>query len=64
MMKDNGLGVVIIGIYILAVWGYIANIYKLTECDFDKPYKAEVIRVVGIVVPPVGCVTGFMHIDD
>lgn len=63
-MKDNGLGVVIIGIYILAVWGYIANIYKLTECDFDKPYKAEVIRVVGIVVPPVGCVTGFMHIDD
>lgn len=63
-MKDKGLGLAIIGFYILAVWGYIANIYKLTDCDFDKPYKAEVIRVVGIVVPPVGCVTGFMHIDD
>lgn len=63
-MKDKGLGLAIIGFYILAVWGYIANIYKLTDCDFDKPYKAEVIRVVGIVVPPVGCITGFMHIDD
>lgn len=63
-MKDNGLGFVIVGIYILLVWGYIANIYKLTECNFKAPYKAEVIRVVGIVVPPVGCVTGFMHIDD
>lgn len=63
-MKDSGFSILIIGIYILAVWGYIANIYKLTDCDFDKPYKAEVIRVVGIVVPPVGCITGFMHIDD
>lgn len=63
-MKDSGFSILIIGIYILAVWGYIANIYKLTDCDFDKPYKAEVIRVVGIVVPPVGCVTGFIHIDD
>ena len=63
-MKDNGLGLGIIAIYLIAVWGYIANIYKLTDCDFDKPYKAEVIRVVGIVVPPVGCVTGFIDIDE
>ena len=63
-MKDSGFSILIIGFYILAVWGYIANIYKLTDCDFDKPYKAEVIRVVGIAVPPVGCITGFMHIDD
>lgn len=63
-MKDSGFSILIIGIYILAVWGYIANIYKLTDCDFDKPHKAEVIRIVGIVVPPVGCITGFMHIDD
>lgn len=63
-MKDSGLGLAIIAIYILAVWGYIANIYKLTDCDFDKPYKAEVIRIVGICVPPVGCITGFMDIDE
>lgn len=63
-MKDNGLGFVIVGIYILLVWGYIANIYKLTECNFKAPYKTEVIRIVGIVVPPVGCVTGFMSLDD
>lgn len=35
------------------------NIYKLTQCDFEAPYKAEVIRVVGII-PPVGAIFGYM----
>ena len=45
------------------VTGWIKNIVKLTRCDFEAPYKAEIIRVVGIV-PPVGAVVGWLNIDD
>ena len=31
----------------------------LTECDFEAPYKAEVIHAVGII-SPVGAITGWM----
>ena len=55
---------IVIAIYLLALIGYIRNIYLLSDCNFDKPFKAEVIRIVGIVVPPVGCITGYMNIDD
>jgi hypothetical protein len=51
-------------IWALAIIGYIANAYKLTDCDFDSPYKAETFRVIGIVIPPVGAVMGFVDIED
>ena len=44
--------------------GYIANIIKLCKCDFDLPFKAEVIRALGVVVPPVGMITGYITIKD
>lgn len=43
--------------------GWVKNIIKLTELDFEAPYKAEVIRVVGIF-PPVGMIVGYMDIED
>jgi galactitol-specific phosphotransferase system IIC component len=51
-------------VIILPVYGWVNNIVELTKCDFEAPYKAEVIRVIGITIPPVGCVTGLMSIDD
>ena len=44
--------------------GYIMNIVALCNCDFEPNYKAEVIRSIGIVVPPVGAVAGWIHIED
>lgn len=44
--------------------GWLMNVYKLTECDFNAPYKAEIIRIVGVAVPPVGVVVGWMDIED
>lgn len=41
--------------------GWIKNLVKLTDCDFEAPYKAEVIHLVGIV-PPVGMVTGWLDV--
>lgn len=63
-MKDTGFTVLVIAFWIAALFGYVANIYKLTKCDFDTPLKAEVIRVIGIVVPPMGAVIGYVEIED
>ena len=43
--------------------GWVQNLVKLTKCDFEAPYKAEVIRVIGII-PPVGAVVGWMDIGE
>jgi hypothetical protein len=48
---------------ILGGSGYVMNIYKFAKCDFEAPYKAEVIRGVGIFIP-YGIVTGWMDIED
>lgn len=45
----------------IAGWGI--NIVKLTRCDFQPPYKAEIIRSVGLV-PIVGAVVGWIDIED
>ena len=48
---------------IAGVVGYVKNIIHLADCDFQAPYKAEVIYGIGLI-PPVGCVTGFINIPD
>mgnify|MGYP006280065171 CR=1 FL=1 len=48
-MKENyaiGLAVLIV---ILSAGGYFANIYRLTQCDFNAPYKCEILRGIGVV---------------
>lgn len=39
--------------------GWVKNIMKLADCDFEAPYKAEVVHAIGLV-PPVGMVTGWL----
>ena len=58
------IAIVAFGIILPLAGGYIANIVKITRYDFASPYKAEFIRGVGIVMPPVGGVLGFCTIDD
>jgi hypothetical protein len=62
-MKDYS-GWLTVAIWILCLYGWFANIYKLTQCDFDVPLKAEVVRTVGVVVFPAGIVMGYMDIKD
>jgi hypothetical protein len=64
-MRDNNIsGILVIGIWLTCIIGWGMNIYKLTQCDFDTPLKAEVIRAVGIPVFPIGVIVGYMDIDD
>ena len=57
-------GIIAIFIWLIIIFGWIRNIYKLTQCDFDAPYKTEVLRSVGIVVFPLGFIIGYMDIGE
>ena len=70
MKKQRGFAgmaifiIIIVLIGILGVIGYIGNIVALVQCDFDVPLKAEILRTVGIFIPPVGVVMGYCEISD
>jgi len=54
----------IIILFVMSGYGYINNIFELFDCDFESPYKCEVIRGIGIFVPPVGIISGYVSIKD
>lgn len=56
--------VLLFGIAIPCLYGYVNNIVKFTKCDFKEPYKAEILRGIGIAIAPVGMVEGYLTIDD
>ena len=57
-------GYISILIWLIIIFGWGRNIYKLTKCNFSEPYKTEVIRSVGIVVFPIGAIIGYMDIGE
>lgn len=64
MRTMNVLIVLSIVTIILGTVGWGLNIVKLCQCDFEAPYKAEVVRAIGIPIPLVGAVAGWCDIDD
>jgi len=69
-MNNRGSGkieavvlLVIVAILVAPVVGYFRNIVKLVSCDFEAPYKTEIVRAVGLV-PIVGMITGYMTIGE
>lgn len=46
--------------YLSLAIGWCMNVYKLiVHCDFAAPWKDEIIRAVGIFLPPLGGILGF-----
>jgi len=60
-MKRGNIAILI---WLIIIFGWFRNIYKLTQCDFDVPLKTEVIRFVGIAVFPIGAIIGYMDIGE
>lgn len=48
----------------MAPIGYAMNLYGFFTCDFQAPYKAEVIRGIGVVNPAIGCITGWINLGQ
>lgn len=57
----KGLMIAALLVLALATTGWVKNIIKLSECDFEAPYKAEVVYGIG-VIPMVGMVTGWLDV--
>jgi len=57
------MAIVIAFILGLAAYGYGLNVYKLTQCDFKAPFKAETIRTIGLI-PMIGPLVGYIEIED
>lgn len=54
--------IIILVICIASIVGYVSNIIKLCECDFKPSYKAETIHIIGVAIPVIGMVTGYIEI--
>jgi hypothetical protein len=50
-------------IFIICAVGFGRNIVKWASYDFKPPYKEEIIRGIGIVIPPVGVAMGYLDIE-
>lgn len=47
----------------ISISTWMWNATKLASCDFDAPYKCELIHGVGLVLPPLAIVTVWFDID-
>ena len=55
------LGIVIISSMFV---GYVRNVVGLVKCDFEPVGKEEIVRTVGVFIPPIGMIVGYIDIDD
>jgi len=60
-MKMNfGLFLLLVLVYL---GSYVVNIIRFTQCDFEAPYKGEIIHLVGIIIPGASLVTVWIDAD-
>jgi len=50
-------------IILFLITGYVINFVKFVKLDFKTPYKAEVIRGIG-VLSGIGAIVGWINIKD
>ena len=68
-MKRRELGLyflpLVVNILVAVVFiGYWANVVFLLRCDFKPSYREEGLRTVGVFVPPVGVVMGYLSLEE
>ncbi len=44
-------------VILIGIVSFGVNIYQFCKCDFEPPYKAEIVHGAGIVFPPAAMVT-------
>lgn len=51
-------------IFLIVSIPFFNNIYDLSRCDFEEPYRCEVIHTVGLVMPPLSYITMWFDSDE
>lgn len=59
-MTVNTASLIVFGVALLAVGGWVANIIKLIGSSFDPMTGIVIARVIGVFLAPLGAVLGFM----
>lgn len=63
MKKQKGFTLYELTIILLVLvggWGWVWNVIKITESNFDVITGVLVIRVIGVFMVPLGAVMGFL----
>jgi hypothetical protein len=53
----------IVGLYIFLIVGYVKCVYKLIKADFEPSYKREIVYGIGTVTG-LGVIIGWFDIPD
>jgi hypothetical protein len=61
-MKSGSLGILLVILTCIALW--VVNVIKFCQCDFEEPYKTEIIRGIGIPIAFVGVVIAPIDIGE
>lgn len=54
---------IIIALWIFVAVSWFTNLFKLTECDFEAPFKCEAVHGIGLI-PVVSVVTAWIDVED
>ena len=57
--EDSAGGCLALLIYLTFVMTWVINLIKLINCDFDAPYKEEIVYSIGLFLPPTSIVTAW-----
>lgn len=57
------VGSIVLALISLVAVCYVNNVLDFVDCDFQAPYKCEIVHGVGVVLPPVSVVTTFVGTD-
>ena len=55
---------ILVVILAIVATAWIWNAVKLFSCDFESPYRCEVIHGIGVAVPPLSIVAAWFDDDD
>jgi hypothetical protein len=44
--------------------GWILNVIWFLSLDFQAPLKAEIIRGIGVFIPPIGAILGYVPLGN
>jgi hypothetical protein len=50
-------------VVVVVAVGWVKNVIKLWHCDFNAPYKCEVVHGFGLM-PPIGAITGWIDVGS
>lgn len=58
------LGLFVIGLVLAGAIGWTMNLIGFVTADFKEPYAEEIVRGVGIPIPIIGAVAGYIDFED